>query len=105
MHGLPLDQVPHRIIAGNRQFMLLLIEGIDQVKEYFGLEVGRLQFVNIIPEEANEACLWRIPILRCAPTGFRISVFIRSFHPLKGGVKRTEYSAESFPRIPLHNKR
>ncbi len=50
MQALPLNQIPHRIIACNRQSVLLPVKAIDQIEKNLGLEIGWLQLVNIIPK-------------------------------------------------------
>jgi hypothetical protein len=51
MQTLPFDQVRHRIVACNRQPVILTVERIDQVEENLGLKICGLQLVDVIPEE------------------------------------------------------
>ncbi len=51
MHALVFDEVPHRVVSGHGQGMLLAVEAVDQVEEDLGFEVGQLQLVDVVPEE------------------------------------------------------
>jgi hypothetical protein len=49
MQSLPLDQIPHRIVAGNRQPVILPVKRIDKAEEDLGPEAGWFELIDIVP--------------------------------------------------------